>query len=322
MRKVLFFAGLITAMLGLTSASVAEEYPSKAVKLVVPYAAGGATDGVFRYFSERLREKLGQPVVIENVDGAGGILGTSQVARAKADGYTLVAQTNQIAFNKLFMPTIPYDLFADFEPVAFLTEAPLVIAVNGSLAIKTVPELVEYAKKKDGGVRLATPGNGTAQHLAGELLAKAGGFPVTPVHYRGSAPAMTDLLAGHVDIIALSLGASLPYAAKGVRILAVADDHRSDLAPEIPTLAEAGVQGMPPVVVRTLLLAPKGTAEQIVEKLNAESNLISSDAKSIEFFRKMGWELGRYKRADVIRILQKEAEFWSRTLNEPNFKMQ
>lgn len=322
MKKVLFFAGLITSMLGLAPASIAEDYPSKAVKLVVPYAAGGATDGVFRYFSERLREKLGQPVVIENVDGAGGILGTSQVARARADGYTLVAQTNQIAFNKLFMPTIPYDLFGDFEPVAFLTEAPLVIAVNGSLPIKSVPELVAYAQKKDGGVRLATPGNGTAQHLAGELLAKVGGFPITPVHYRGSAPAMTDLLAGHVDMIALSLGAALPYAAKGVRILAVANNHRSDLAPEIPTLAEAGLLGMPPVVVRTLLLAPKGTPEQIVAKLNAESNLISSDTKSVEFFKRMGWELGQYQPADVTRILQEEAEFWSKTLKEPNFKMQ
>ncbi|MDB5512781.1 MAG: hypothetical protein JWR08_2264, partial [Enterovirga sp.] len=187
-------------------AAEADTYPSRTIKVVVPFSAGGGTDLVVRHFVERLRQRLGQAVMVENSGGGGGNPATAQVAHAPPDGYTLVGQTDQLVFTPFFAPNLSYDLFRDFTPISFLAKAPVVVAVNPNVAANTLAELLALGRAHPGTLNYATPGLGTSQHLAGELFAHAAKIRMVHVPYRGAAPALNAVVAGHDEHAKISNG--------------------------------------------------------------------------------------------------------------------
>nr|WP_316641182.1 tripartite tricarboxylate transporter substrate binding protein [uncultured Roseateles sp.] len=235
---------LASTLLGFGASASAADFPSKPIRFIVPYAAGGTTDLVARTVGQKVADKLGQPVVVENKPGAGGNLGMDLVAKAPADGYTIgfgAISTN--ALNPHVYKTMPFDPRKDFTAVSLLGNSTIVIEVNAASPIKSVAELIAAAKK-DKGMTFATAGAGTSMHLAAAMFEQMTGVDLTHVPYRGSAPGITDLLGGHVGLMFDNLPASLPHIQQGkLRALAVAGKARSHSLPNVPTLAEAGLPG-------------------------------------------------------------------------------
>ncbi len=262
-------AGLVTATLGLPTPARAADYPAKPIRFIVPYAAGGTTDLVARTVGQRVAEKLGQPVVIENRPGAGGNIGMEAVAKAAPDGYTIgfgAISTN--ALNPHIYKAMPFDPRRDFTAVSLLGTSTIVLEVGNQLPVKTVAELVAHAKRNPG-LTYATAGTGTSMHLAGAMFAQMTGTSLTHVPYKGSSPAINDMLGGHIPVMFDNLPASLPHIQAGkLRALAVAGSTRSPALPNVPTLAEAGLAGYS-VEPWFGVYGPAGMPAEIVQKLNA-----------------------------------------------------
>ncbi|UXC38662.1 tripartite tricarboxylate transporter substrate binding protein [Cupriavidus gilardii] len=262
-------AGLATAIVGLPTPASAAEYPTKPIRFIVPYAAGGTTDLVARTVGQRVAEKLGQPVVIENRPGAGGNIGMEAVAKAAPDGYTIgfgAISTN--ALNPHIYKAMPFDPRRDFTAVSLLGTSTIVLEVGNQLPVKTVAELVAYARRNPG-LTYATAGTGTSMHLAGAMFAQMTGTSLTHVPYKGSSPAINDMLGGHIPVMFDNLPASLPHIQAGkLRALAVAGSTRSPALPNVPTLAEAGLTGYS-VEPWFGVYGPAGMPADIVQKLNA-----------------------------------------------------
>jgi tripartite-type tricarboxylate transporter receptor subunit TctC len=262
-------------MLGLLCAAVlvpatAQSYPAKSIHLVVPYPPGGTADVLARILGQRITEHLGQPVVIDNRGGAGGNIGTEAVARSAPDGYTLVLGTvathgiNAHAYRKL-----AYDPVLDFVPVAALAQNIICVAVNPSLPVHSIRELVDYAKQHPGSLSFASSGTGTPHHLAGEFLNQMAGISMVHVPYKGATPAVLDTMTGQVQLGFLSLATALPHIKVGrLRLLAVVEGTRSRAFPEVPTVGET-IKGFE-VSSWLGLFAPAGTPPAIVRLLNAE----------------------------------------------------
>ena len=255
-----------------TSAPVAlaQTFPSRPITLVVPFPAGGALDAVARPMAEEMRKSLGQPVVVENVAGAGGTVGTAGVARAMPDGHTILlgsVATHAIAAG--IYPKLTYDPIADFVPISQLTRGPLVLAVAPQLKVSTLRELVAAAKARPNTINYASTGNGTALHVAGELFKSAAGIDVQHIPYRGGGQAMTALLAGEVSYIIGNTQLVMPMISSGkIKGLAVTGERPLAALPDLPTFAQAGVPGVD-VVTWFGLFAPSGTPPEVVKKLNA-----------------------------------------------------
>jgi tripartite-type tricarboxylate transporter receptor subunit TctC len=251
------------------SVAVAQTFPTKPVTLVVPFPAGGALDAIARPIAEEMRKGFGQPVVVENVAGAGGTVGTANVARATPDGYTILlgsVATHAIAAG--LYAKLAYDPVADFAPITQVTRGPLVLAVAPQFKAATLGELVAAAKARPGAINYASTGNGTALHVAGELFKSAAGIDVLHVPYRGGGQAMTALLAGEVSYIIGNTQLVMPMIRAGkIKALAVTGDRRLAALPDLPTFAQAGVPGVD-VVTWFGLFAPAGTPPEIVKKLN------------------------------------------------------
>lgn len=262
-------AGLASAIVGLPTPASAAEYPTKPIRFIVPYAAGGTTDLVARTVGQRVAEKLGQPVVIENRPGAGGNIGMEAVAKAAPDGYTIgfgAISTN--ALNPHIYKAMPFDPRRDFTAVSLLGTSTIVLEVGNQLPVKTVAELVAYARRNPG-LTYATAGTGTSMHLAGAMFAQMTGTSLTHVPYKGSSPAINDMLGGHIPVMFDNLPASLPHIQAGkLRALAVAGSTRSPALPNVPTLAEAGLTGYS-VEPWFGVYGPAGMPADIVQKLNA-----------------------------------------------------
>ncbi|ESH95094.1 MULTISPECIES: tripartite tricarboxylate transporter substrate binding protein [unclassified Cupriavidus] len=262
-------AGLATAIVALPTPASAADYPAKPIRFIVPYAAGGTTDLVARTVGQRVAEKLGQPVVIENRPGAGGNIGMEAVAKAAPDGYTIgfgAISTN--ALNPHIYKAMPFDPRRDFTAVSLLGTSTIVLEVGNQLPVKTVAELVAYAKRNPG-LTYATAGTGTSMHLAAAMFAQMTGTSLTHVPYKGSSPAINDMLGGHIPVMFDNLPASLPHIQAGkLRALAVAGSTRSPALPNVPTLAEAGLAGYS-VEPWFGVYGPAGMPADIVQKLNA-----------------------------------------------------
>jgi tripartite-type tricarboxylate transporter receptor subunit TctC len=262
---------LAAAMLlaGLASAAAADDYPSRPVTLVVPYAAGGGNDLMARVAAEQMSKTLGQQVVIENRGGAGGSIATRQVARAAADGYTLVlGGTGTLAVNPTLYAHPGYDPRKDFAPVGLIGTSALVVLVNPSVPAKSIAELIALAKKEPGKLNYASAGAGSGIHLAAALFAHMTGTKLTHIPYKGTGPALNDLIGGHVSLYFSSLPPAIGLINSGkVRALAVTGPKRSALLPNLPTVAEAGVPGYE-AVLHYGIVAPAGTPQPIVDKLN------------------------------------------------------
>jgi tripartite-type tricarboxylate transporter receptor subunit TctC len=268
--KQIAFALVLTAFV-FTSSAYAEDYPSRSIRLIVPYAAGGGADSVARIVAKRVSETIGQPIVIENRGGAGSIIGTELVKKSDADGYTLLlGQSGPISINPAVYKSLPYDPVKDFAPIAMTTAYPYIMVVSPKLGVKNLKDFVTLAKAKPGELNYGTTGVGAANHLVTELFDSKAGIKMTHIPYRGTALAVADLLAGQVQLVFADPISALPHIKAGTLLaLAVTSKNRSSVAPDVPTISESGYPDFDAIAWHGIL-APANTPPVIVNKLNSE----------------------------------------------------
>jgi len=245
-------------------------YPSRTIKMIVPYPAGGTTDLLGRMIADQLKTGLDATVVVENKPGAGTTLGADQVAKSEPDGYTLLMATSTtLAINKTLYKKLPYDPAKDFAPIGLVAGVPFALVINPTIPVKTLSEFIAYAKSKPG-LAYGSAGNGSPQHLGAEMLKSAAGIDIRHVPYRGSVPAMLDVIAGHIPFMVVDLQPALQQIREGkVRVLGVTTPKRVAAAPDIPTLAEAGLSGFE-LVAWQGVVAPAGTPRPVIDALAAQ----------------------------------------------------
>jgi tripartite-type tricarboxylate transporter receptor subunit TctC len=265
-------------------------YPSRTIKLIVPYPAGGTTDLLGRLVADQLKSGLAATVVVENKPGAGTTLGAEQVARSEPDGYTLLMATSTtLAINKTLYKRLPYDPVNDFTPIALVAGVPFALILNPTLPVTTLAEFIAYAKSKPG-LAYGSAGNGSPQHLGAEMLRTAAGIDIRHVPYRGSVPAMVDIIAGHIPLMIVDLQPALQQIREGkVRVLGVTTSKRVAAAPDIPTLAEAGLPGFE-LVAWQGVVAPAGVPRPIVDQLAAQIAGLVADPATRERLRALSLE--------------------------------
>ena len=274
-RRGLLQAAAAGALLTLAGGAVAQAWPAKPIRWIVPYPPGGPTDTLSRAIAQQLAESLGQPVVIENRAGAGGGVGMDALAKSVPDGYTVgLSSTGTHAINPaLYGAKIPYDALKDFTPLTLAVSYVNILVINPGHAAKNVRELIEFAKANPGKVSFGSAGNGSSNHLSGEVLKTLSGAPMQHIPYKGSAPALTDVMAGNITFMFDIFNTALPQVHAGrVRALAVSSARRSPFAPDVPTMEEAGVPGYSGAGSDLWMgiMGPKGIPKPIVAKLNAE----------------------------------------------------
>jgi tripartite-type tricarboxylate transporter receptor subunit TctC len=271
-------AAAAAAILSGIASAKAADYPAHPITLVVPYAAGGGNDVIARIVAEKMSASLGQTVVIENRGGAGGTIATRQVAKAEPDGYTLLIATSSLAINPSLYPNAGYNPRKDFAPIGLIASSSNVVLVNPSVPVHSIVELIALAKQQDGKLTFASTGTGSSVHLAAELFAGMAGVKLNHVPYKGSGPALNDLLGSHVALMFSTMASAAGLVRDGgkVRALAVTGATRSALFPDLPTIAEAGVPGYE-AVLHYGIVAPAGTPRLVVEKLNAALNAALAD---------------------------------------------
>jgi len=255
-----------------------DNYPSRPIRLIVPFAAGGGTDTLSRIFGQVLSEQLGTTVVIENVGGAGGSIGTGQAAKAASDGYTLVSATPSIAINPHIQKSVPYDTLRDFAPVVQMTTSPVVLVVNKDVSVKSVRDLIELARAKPGSISYGSAGLGSFNFLAAELFKALAGVDLTHIPYRGTGPALIDLIAGRIQVQFENAPAVLGQIRNGeLKAIAVGTARRSDILPDLPVIADT-VSGYESSSWLGLL-APAATPRPVIDRLNAAINKGLDDAR-------------------------------------------
>jgi tripartite-type tricarboxylate transporter receptor subunit TctC len=298
-------------------------YPVKPIRIVVPFPPGGSTDLLARRLGEKFSAAMGQPVFVENRPGAGGVTGADSVAKAAPDGYTLLmGVTGSNAIGPILMAKPPYDPLKDFAPVSLVVTTPLVLAVNASSPIKNVKDFLAAAKSRP--VPYGTPGNGTSMHLAGEMFDIATGVKLTHVPYRGSAPALNDLLSGTLQSMITDVLVFLPHIKAGkVTPLAVTSARRHPMLPDVPTLAESGVPGLEKFEAISWqgLFAPAGTPRDVVAKLNAETVKALESADIKEFFGSQGFIVGGSTPEQFKAFIEAEVPKWTRVIKTANVKV-
>jgi tripartite-type tricarboxylate transporter receptor subunit TctC len=304
-------ASLALCVLVSAQPAAAQTYPSRPVTIVAPYAAGGGADLIARLMAQKLSERLGQSFVVENRLGAGGVIAANSVARATPDGYTLfMGASTQLAIQVTLHKTLPYDPATDFVPVALVASVPFVLIVNPSLPVHSVTELIALAKQKPGQLTFGSSGVGGPPHLFTELLKTMTGIEMTHIPYKGTAQAMTDVIAGHVPIIFSDLAPAIPQLKDGrLRALGISSAVRFAGMPEIPPLAEAGVPGFD-AVSWLALVAPAATPAEVVDKLRAAVKQIMAEPAVQQRFVDLGNiplvspppdELRRYVKSEIGR---------------------
>ena len=304
------FAALALALLALGAAPArALDYPTRAVRVIVPYPAGGTTDIMARLVANYLSEKLGQTFVIENKPGGGTNIGTQEVINAAPDGYTLLIPSPANAINATLYKQLPFDYLRDTVPVAGIARVPNVMEVNPEVPVKTVQEFIDYAKKNPGKLNMASSGNGSSIHLSGELFKAMTGVDMVHVPYKGSAPAITDLAGGQVQVMFDNLPSSISFIKAGrLRALGVTSAQPVPVLPGVPTVAET----VPGFEASSWfgVAAPKGTPNEIVEKLNKEINAAIADAKIKMRIEDLGGIAFPGSAADFGKFVQAETDKW------------
>jgi len=314
-------AALVLASLACALCAAAETYPSKPIKVVVPYAAGGNMDH-WRPTLEKVSQILGQPLVMENRPGAGGNIGSDYVAKSPADGYTLVIGTiGTHAINASVYSKMPYDPVKDFTPIILLATMTNVVVVNPATPVKSIREFIDYAKANQGKLNFGSPGNGSSAHLTGEMFKQVTGVQMQHIPYKGSAPALMDLIAGRIDIMFDNIPLPLTHIKAGkLRGLAVTAAQRSPSLPELPTLAEAGVPGFD-VSSWYGIYAPAGLPREIVMKLNNAFNAALQTAEIRERMTSSGWTLVGGTPEQFAAHTQAEVQRWARVVKSANVRV-
>ena len=310
MNRLLKTIATAALALGTTIGMAQTPYPDRPIRVVVPYPAGGITDIVARAIAQRLTETLGTAVVVDNRAGAGGTIGAEYVARSAPDGYTLFIGTSAThGTNPSTYKNLKYNPTTDFAPILLAATAPLVISINPNIPARTLPQFIDYLKANPGKVNYASTGTGGSVHLTTELFGLKTGTKMTHVAYKGSAPALSDLMGGHVQVMFDNVPSALPLAASGkVRALAVTGLTRSSLAPELPTVSESVVPGFESSSW-IALYAPAKTPPAILAKLNTAANQALKDPGLLETYRKSGLDavggtaeaLGRYQANEIAK---------------------
>ncbi len=297
------------ALLAAALPAAAQEYPTRPVRIVVPFAPGGSADVYGRYIAQRLQESLGQTFIVDNRPGAGSVIGTDAVAKSAPDGYTLLLMSNTHTVNESLIPNKPFQLMRDFAPIAPLNFSDLVLVSRSGLPEQTLADLIRSAKRKPGQLSYASSGPGTPYHMAGELFKVMAGISATHIPYKGSAGARTDVLGGQIDLMFDAIPTMSEHIKSGkVRALGVTGKSRSSTLPDVPTIAEAGVPGYE-ATIWLGLLAPKGTPPAIVNRLNAEVAKITGSAATRAEWTRQGTtamtmgvdEFSRYMTADIAK---------------------
>ena len=298
-----------------------DSYPNRPIRLIVPYPPGGPTDLIARAINERLAQRLGQPVVVDNRGGAATVIGAEIAARAPADGYTLlVATITTLAVNPALNKQLPYDAERDFVPVSMLATQPYLLVTTQSLPVTSVAQLVAYAKANPGKLSFASAGVGAGAHLAAELFKYMAHIDAVHVPYKGSSPAITDLIGGHVAYQFAGVSAVMPFAASGkLRALAMSTAKRSAMAPAIPTIAESGLPGYAASSWNSLV-APRATPRQIVERLNAQVVAILNQPEIRERFRQQGVDADPGTPAQLAEHVKAEQARFDRLINAIGLK--
>ncbi|MFO1323129.1 MAG: tripartite tricarboxylate transporter substrate binding protein [Burkholderiales bacterium] len=305
------------------TANAQAPYPNKPIRIVVPFPAGGTTDILARAVAQKLTETTGQPVVVDNRPGAGGNIGAELVAKSPPDGYTLLMGTvGTHAINASLYKSMPFDHVRDFAPVILVAGVPNVLVVNPSLPVNSVQELIAYGKANPGKLNFASSGNGTSIHLAGELFKTTTGVQMAHIPYKGSAPALVDLMGGQVQLMFDNLPSALPQIKAGkLRALAVTSAQRSSALPDVPTVAESGLPGFE-ASSWFGLLAPTGTPKDIVAKLNGEVAKWLATPEAKEKLASQGAIVaGGLTPDDFARHIAAETAKWQKVVKESGAKV-
>jgi tripartite-type tricarboxylate transporter receptor subunit TctC len=312
----------LAAALALTSPLArAQTYPSRQITLIVPFAAGGSNDVVGRAIGKKLSEAWGQPVVVEDRPGAGGMIGTSAVAAAAADGYTLLLVSSTFTINPAIKKNMPFDTIKDFTPVAFIARSPLLLVASKQLPVKSARELLDLARSKPGQITYASAGLGSINQIAAELIALSAGARFMHVPYKGGAPALNDLVGGHVDIYVSSLPQVLQLARDGqARALAVTSAKRTALLPDVPTLAEAGIAGVD-LWSWWGIVGPAGMPANVVNALNAEIGKMLTSPELSEFLTNEGAEAETMTSQQFGDLMRLETRRWIKVAHEANISI-
>ena len=317
-RRLALVAALAAIPLGATAQTA---WPARPITLIVPFAAGGGTDSIARDVAKNMSDRLGQAIIIDNRGGAGGAIGATVVAKASADGYTLLFATSTFATNAAIEPKLPFDPQKDFAPVAMIGRGPLLVVASKGLGVKNVAELIAAAKTKPEGLNYCSAGNGSINHLSGEMFRQKTGLNMTHVPFKGSAPATIELLSGRVDLFFATVPTIQSHLKDGkLSLLAVTSAKRSPMYPDLPTLSEAGVPGFD-ITTWWGVLAPAKTPASIVNALNKAVN----DAAAAEPVKSRLLHEG----ADPIRLtpsafgdeLRKELALWRDVANKPGMQL-
>lgn len=313
---------LATGVAAQQPAANADKYPERPITMVVGYAPGGGTDIMARLLAKQLAEELKTSIVVENRPGAGQNIAASYVSRAKADGYTLLLASAAFSVNISLYPKLDYDPVKDFEPVAAFAQSPNLLVVRKELPVNTLAELIAYAKKNPGKLNFSSAGNGSTQHLSGELLKLKAGVDAMHIPYKGSGPSVSAVLSGEVDYSFMNIPSAEAHLKSGqMKALAITSSERSPAVPDVPTMEQAGVPGM---VVSTWygMLAPAGTPMAIVNKLNASIEKVGQQAA----FKKQLASLGAYQMTgtatDFKKYLAEDIRDWSEVIKKAGIKIE
>ncbi|MDA7417357.1 tripartite tricarboxylate transporter substrate binding protein [Xenophilus arseniciresistens] len=320
--KKIFRALSAFALALLAPALALADYPERPVRIVVPFSAGGNIDLTARAISTGMSQALGQSVIVENKPGAGGMLGAEQVARAAPDGYTLLlASTGSLAAAPALYPKLGFDPVKDLAASRAITQVPLVLVLNPKLPVSNVKELIALAKSRGAPLTMASTGNGTSNHLAGELFQKMAGVQFTHVPYRGSSQALTDVLGGQVDLMFDNVPTSLPFIKSGrLKALGVTGAGRSPALPQLPTVAESGLAGFEASTLTGIAL-PTGVAPEVAERIQAAMAQAMAAPKVREDFAGIGAELVNLPPADFARHMRDEGRKWSQVVRDAGVRI-
>jgi tripartite-type tricarboxylate transporter receptor subunit TctC len=319
----ILLASSLGVVLGLPAGeALAQQWPSHSIRFVVPLPPGGSPDYLARLFSERLQPALGQPLVVENKPGAGGSIARDFVAKAPADGYTILMSESSHVMSAAVGAKLPYDPIKDFEPISLVATIPFGLTVNSSMPVRTLNEFIEYSKKSPKPLTYGTAGVGAPHHLAVELLRSMTGINVVHVPYKGSAGIIPALLSGEIDFTIAAENSLLPHYKSGkLRPIAIAAPTRTAILPDIPTIAEAGPLPGYAVTVWLGVMAPAGTPRPIIDRLNAEINKVVRDPQVVkERLNTVGLEAVGSTPEQLLETMKSELAMYTRVAREANIK--
>ena len=322
MKMISGLLAALSVLLMVADATAQAKYPDRSIRIVVAFPPGGPSDIVARLMADKLMEAFGRPVVVENVSGASGNIGTERVAKSGPDGYTLlVSAPGPLVINQSLYPKLPYDPIRDFAPISQLCFTPNVLVVNNDLPAKTVQELVALARAHPGKLSYASGGAGTSNHLAAELFKFMAGIDLQHVPYRGVSVSVPDILAGRIPVAFLSTPTALPLVRDGkLRALAVGTEKRWPAAPEIPTMDEAGIRGFNSTVWHSFL-APAGTPAAILDRLHRETVRILALPDIRKKFDDQGLAVIGNTPAEFAAVIKAEGQQWAKVIKDAGLKL-